>query len=228
MVRLIVKVYHGFKGRLQCDGYQAYDALTTIQIRSGCWAHSRRKFIETGPTVNTVKGQAKIALEMINQLFKIETDLESVSFQERLRIRQEESCPIVEKFFDWLNKCDVLSGSALGKTVNYARRQQIHLMQFLNDPEIDLSNNTAERHIKTAVIGRKNWMFSTSQKGAHTNALFLSLIKTAKANGLVPREYIEYLLEKVPQLSVPSDFGQLKACLPWTEEVQANAIKHKK
>ena len=74
-------------------------------------------------------------------------------------------------------------------------------------------------------MGRKNWLFSTSQAGAHANTLFLSLIETAKMNGLDPSKYIEYLLNKIPQLPMIDNQEQLKAYLPWTEQVQTNCIK---
>lgn len=185
--------------------------------RSGCWVHVRREFIETGPTPRRVKGKAKQALEMINELFKIEKALKNTSLQERFAVRQAKSQPIVEHFFDWLNITNVVEKSALEKAVHYALGQQKLLTSFLNDAAISLTNNTAERHIKTAVIGRKNLPFSTSQNGAQTNALFLSIIETAKANGLNPRKYIEHLLNGIPQLAVPSDTEQLKVYLPWIE-----------
>jgi len=219
------KLYNSYTGSLQCDGYQAYGTLPGTIQRSGCWAHVRRKFIETGPTPNKVVGKAKVALDMINKLFKIEQDLKTKSFQERLKIRQSKSKPIVDEFFNWLNKTPVIEKSGLGKAVGYALGQQTYLMHFLEDPEIELSNNTAERHIKIAVMGRKNWLFSTSQAGAHANTLFLSLIETAKMNGLDPSKYIEYLLNKIPQLPMIDNQEQLKAYLPWTEQVQTNCIK---
>jgi len=215
-------LYNGFTGVLQCDGYQAYGMLPAMVQRAGCWAHVRRKFIETGPTPKLVKGKAKLALQMIDQLFEIEKSLRTSSFQEKLDERQKNSRPIVEKLFSWLNQLPVIEKSTLGKAVGYALGQQAYLTRFLDDPEIDLSNNTAERHIKIAVMGRKNWLFSTSQKGARTNALFLSIIETAKLNHLNPQKYIEYLLNNIPQLPVPSDLEQLKVYLPWTNQVQTD------
>lgn len=155
MVRSHKNCTTGFKGNLQCDGYQGYGMLPETVSRSGCWAHVRRKFIETGPTPRRVKCKAKQALEMINELFKIEKALKNTSLQERFAVRQAKSQPIVEHFFDWLNITNVVEKSALRKAVHYALGQQKLLTSFLNDAAISLTNNTAERHIKTAVIGRK-------------------------------------------------------------------------
>jgi len=84
--------------------------------------------------------------------------------------------------------------------------------------------HTSERHIKIAVMGRENWLLSTSQAGAHANTLFLSLIGTAKMNGLNSSKYIEYLLNKISQLPMINNHEQLKAYLSWTEQVQTNCI----
>ena len=88
------------------------------------------------------------------------------------------------------------------------------------DGQLVLSNNLAERAIKTLVIGRKNWLFSQSFEGAQSSAIILSLIETAKRNKLDPEKYIEYLLEKLPNEATLTDKETLSAYLPWTEEVQ--------
>ncbi|QRG96321.1 transposase (plasmid) [Lactiplantibacillus plantarum] len=82
----------------------------------------------------------------------------------------------------------------MGKSIDYATKQRPYLIQFLNAPEIALSNNIAERHIKTAVMGRKYYLFSSIPKEAHANTMMLSLIESSKANGLNPQRYIDYLL----------------------------------
>ena len=88
------------------------------------------------------------------------------------------------------------------------------------DGKLVLSNNHAERAIKTLVIGRKNWLFSQSFEGAQTSAIILSLIETAKRNNLDPEKYIEYLLDKLPNEETLTDKEKLSAYLPWTKEVQ--------
>src|SRR5699024_9982734 len=90
----------------------------------------------------------------------------------------------------------------------------------LLDGKLVLSNNQAERAIKTLVIGRKNWLFSQSFEGAQTSAIILSLIETAKRNNLDTEKYIEYLLDKLPNEETLTDKERLSAYLPWTKEVQ--------
>ena len=112
----------------------------------------------------------------------------------------------------------VLPKSTMGKAVNYALEQQKWLMNFYLDGRTELSNNTAENAIRPFTLGRKNWMFCNTVKGASSSAIIYSIIETAKANGLKPFEYLEFLLEAVPFSKV----GQLDALLPWGEAVPEN------
>ena len=103
-----------------------------------------------------------------------------------------------------------------GNEIVDAIKQKERMMNILHDGRLVLSNNLAERGIKSLVIGRKNWMFSASVKGARSNATILSIVETAKANGLHPRKYLEYLLTHLPnRKNTP-----LEAYLPWAPKVQ--------
>ena len=81
-------------------------------------------------------------------------------------------------------------GTGLAKAVQYARNEKNYLYAFLEDPQIPIDNNLAERAVKPFVIGRKNWLFSTSPKGADASAVAYSIINTAQANGIDVREYL--------------------------------------
>ena len=83
-----------------------------------------------------------------------------------------------------------LHGTVLAKAVQYARNEKSYLYAFLEDPQIPIDNNLAERAVKPFVIGRKNWLFSTSPKGADASAAAYSIINTAQANGIDVREYL--------------------------------------
>lgn len=192
------RLYTNFNGTLLCDGYADYNMLSPTITRTGCWAHVRRKFVDAAP-VSTTKGQDNYAIDLINRLFKLEKQFKDLPGKRRLKRRQLESKPLVDNFFQWMSELTYLPSSSLGKMIDYAAKQQPYLVQFLNYPEIALSNNIAERHIKTAVIGRKNYLFSSSPKGARANTVMLSLIESAKANGLNPQRYIAYLLEEINQ-----------------------------
>lgn len=114
----------------------------------------------------------------------------------------------------------VLPGSKLGKAIAYALNHEETFKNVLLGSKLVLSNNHAERAIKTLVIGRKNWLFSQSFEGAQSSAIILSLIETAKRNNLYPEKYIEYLLDKLPNEDTLTEKERLSAYLSWTKEVQ--------
>lgn len=122
--------------------------------------------------------------------------------------------PKLEAFFDW---CESLTAHGkLGTAINYALNQKERMMNVLKDGRLVLSNNLAERGIKSLVMGRKNWLFSKSFEGAHAVTTILSLVETAKSNGLHPRKYLDYLLTYLPnRQNTP-----LEAYLPWNPKVQ--------
>lgn len=102
--------------------------------------------------------------------------------------------------------------SLLGKAVHYTFRQWHKLLRHLEDGRLSIDNNCAERAVKPFVIGRKNWMFSHTEKGATASATLYNLVETAKANGLVPLEFLTYLLSEPPKLAPETD----RDCLiPW-------------
>lgn len=84
----------------------------------------------------------------------------------------------------------------MGRAINYTLKHQDTFEHVLLDGNLELSKNKAERAVKSLVMGRKNWLFSQSFKGATANGIILSLIETAKRNGLDPEKYLNYLLRK--------------------------------
>ena len=128
----------------------------------------------------------------------------------------------LEAFFVWLEGIQpkVLPKSALGKAVNYALNHRKGLSVFLTDGNIALSNNICERAIRNFTIGRKNWLFSASPKGASASAAVYSIVETSKANDLEPFRYLTYLLEKLPNINFKIHPEVLKDFLPWSKEVQ--------
>ena len=124
----------------------------------------------------------------------------------------------------WLEgiQSKALPKSALGKAVNYALNHRNGLSVFLQDGNIALSNNICERAIRNFTIGRKNWLFSASQKGAAASAAVYSIVETSKANGLEPFRYLTYLFENLPNINFKIHPELLENFLPWDEEVQQN------
>lgn len=206
----------GFSGILLTDGYEAYDAVVKTQglVHAGCLAHARRRF-EDARKVNTdSQSSARLALDLIGQLYSIEHPLKDAAPAERLAVRMQRSAPIMSRFHAWLNEmaAQVLPQSALGKAVRYTLGQWPKLSHFLAHGEIPLDNNRCENAIRPFVIGRKGWLFSDTPAGAQASANLYSLVETAKANGVEPHAYLTHLYTELPHATTVE---HLEALLPW-------------
>ena len=98
--------------------------------------------------------------------------------------------PLMDDFFKWLMTVNPAGGSKLAKAVQYALNEKRYLYGFLDDPGIEISNNRAENAIRPFVVGRKNWLFSDSPKGASASAMLYSLVVSAKMNDLNAEDYL--------------------------------------
>lgn len=189
----------------------------------GCWAHARRKFDEALKALPDDKQKAAVTaregLEFCNRLFTIEREIKDASPEERLKVRTERSRPVVDAFLAWLRtqRPRVLPKSTLGGAIAYCLNQWDKLVVFLQDERLELDNNRSERSIKPFVIGRKNWLFSNTPRGAKASATIYSVIETAKENGVNPLTYLTWLFEEMPQLADPKDPAALDRLLPWSE-----------
>lgn len=224
---------NGFKGYLHTDGYAGYNDLPGVLL-VGCWAHARRKFDEAlkalPPQQNgTTSVAAKEGLAFCNKLFAIERELAELTVEERYSKRLEQSQPVLEAFSAWLNikSRQVLPKSAFGQAIAYSKNIWPKLINFLKDGRLEISNNRAERAIKPFVIGRKNFLFSNTPKGATASAIIYSMIETAKANGLSPYHYLEYLFNQLPNIN-PKIPEQIDALLPWSETIPESCKVPKK
>jgi hypothetical protein len=160
-----------------------------------------------------------------NQLFAIERELKDLSSEERYEKRFKRSKPVLDAFLSWLKiqEHKVLPKSALGQAINYCLNQWEKLVAFLKDGRLELDNNRSERSIKPFVIGRKNWLFSNTPKGARASAIIYSIVETAKANGLNPYFYLNFLFEKLPNMDT-TDEGALDKLLPWSTSLPITCI----
>lgn len=210
----------GFKGYLHVDGYPGYHGLKDI-ILVGCWAHARRKFDEAlkslPPKNFNAPVPAKEGLAFCNRLFAIERELQDYTPAKRFEARLERSRPVLDEFFAWLQlkEVQVLPKSAFGAAITYCLNQWNKLNAFLQDGRLELDNNRSERSIKPFVIGRKNWMFSNTPRGATASATIYSIVESAKENGLNPLTYLQYLFETLPNLDLKNP-GALDTLLPWS------------
>lgn len=201
------KFLTGFKGYLHVDGYAGYHSVADVTL-VGCWAHARRKFDEAlkalPADMRSKPVAAKKGLEFCSQLYKIERDLKKGSPKERYEARQKSSQPVLEAFLAWLNEqaAQALPKSTLGEAVTYCLNQWDKLTAYLKDGRLEIDNNLSERAIKPFVIGRKNWLFANTPRGARTSAVIYSIVETAKENGLNPFAYLQYLFERLPNIDV--------------------------
>ncbi|CDL80425.1 transposase (fragment) [Xenorhabdus cabanillasii JM26] len=200
-----------FQGYLQVDGYSGYEQTGARLV--GCMAHARRKFMEAKQAQGKNKtGKADIALSLIQSLYRVEQQIKGLSPAEKYRIRQEKARPILDKLSAWLIKTQsqVLPKSKLGEAITYLGNQWPKLIRYLEDGRLSIDNNRAERAIKPFVIGRKAWLFSHTPRGAQASAILYSIVETAKANGLIPFDYVMTCLDELCQ-PVPD----LDKLLPW-------------
>ena len=126
---------------------------------------------------------------------------------------------MLEEYKAWLDKSilQVPPKSALGKALAYSLNQWPKLTRYLEDGHLNIDNNRAERAIKPFVIGRKNWLFSNTVSGANASSVLYSIVETAKANNLVPFDYLHHILSV---LSERDDDDTLTAVLPWNVSLE--------
>lgn len=204
----------GYKGRIQTDGYGGYDFFDVDKdiIHYNCWSHARRKFIEA-IVVGSKGGLAEDFINLIRKLYEIEKKLKEVNAKpNRIEaVRINKSLPIVMSIFELTekNRDDILPGSKLGKAVNYLLNRKDNLKRYINDGHIPIDNNYVENAIRPFVIGRKNWLFFDTVGGAEASAGYYSLIETAKANGIEPYSYMNYVFDKAAYCKEKTDYQKL-------------------
>ena len=145
-------------------------------------------------------------------MYRIEAHIKGLSAEQKYQVRQNESLSLLNQYKLWLEKSalQVPAKTAIGKAIHYNLRQWPKLIRYVEDGNLNIDNNRAERAIKPFVIGRKNWLFSNTANGANASAILYSIIETAKANGLTPFDYIVHCLEHLA--ASPKDVEPL---LPW-------------
>lgn len=217
----------GFSGYLQTDGYSGYHKVTEANpkvISVGCMAHARRKFDEALKALpkdaDTRRAKAAVGLSYCNKLFAVERACEEkqLDYEARKAYRMEYAKPVFDEFIAWAKETlpQALPKSKLHGALQYAVNQALPLGNYLLDGRLELSNNRAERSIKPFVIGRKNWLFSNTPKGADASAIIYSVMETAKESGLQPFEYFQYLLEELPRID-RTDKENLRRYLPYSD-----------
>ena len=222
-----------YRGICVTDGYQVYHTLEKERedlLIAGCWSHARRQFADVVKSLGKEKAKETLAYQALNQIgaiFKLEEAYALLSPDERVRCRQSSTKPLVEAFFAWIrvNQDKVMPKSATGKGFSYCLNQEKYLKVFLEYGSVPADNNAAEQAIRGFCIGKRNWHLIDTIHGAQASAILYSIAETAKANGLKPYHYFEYLLTEIPKHMEDKDKSFLEHLLPWSPELPSECRK---
>ncbi len=212
--RRFLKEFHGY---LHGDGYSGYHSLPDRITVVGCHAHARRKFDEALTALPPKAREGSIAekgMQFYSRLFELEKKFADLSPEERYSARLKESRPVLDAFYAWVYSVNVSYKTAAGRAIQYMKDQRKYLENYLLDGRLEMTNNLAERSIKPFVTARKNFLFSNTASGAESSAVIFSLIETAKANGLVPYDYLRWVLRKAPQMDLKNNPEEAVQLLP--------------
>lgn len=195
-----------FEGVIHADAYSVYEKLAENNEKidwAACWAHARRKFENSK---YGVKLRATI-LRLMKYLFMFERIAWHKDRFTRLRIRQEKEKPIVDRIFNLLKETiispNILPSHNIRKAIEYMLSREKYFRLYLDDPNIRMENNTAERSLRKIVLGRVNWMFVGSEKAGKASANLFSLVQTCRAMNIDPHKYLEDLFRRL--LSHPAN-----------------------
>jgi hypothetical protein len=230
------RLFEGFQGILQTDGYEGYGALGREPgiVHVGCWAHARRRFVEAlkgagknrkkGPKRTTKRSHAETGLRFIQTLYAIERSVKEATPDERLRVRQEQSLPVVAELRRWLDGAleTVVPRSLSGEALGYLNGQWPKLVRVFDTGHVPLDTNAVENAIRPFAVGRKNWMFADTVRGAEASANLYSLIETAKANDIEPWAYLLHLFNELPKAETLED---VEALLPHRAKTRNDAVR---
>ena len=193
------KFLEHYEGYLQADAYSGYDSLYAKGriVEVACWAHARRYFFEA-KGADPVRAHA--ALLRIGEMYRVEHEARDLDANARRALRRERTAPLLEAFARWLeeNRERVLPKSPIGQAISYARNHWVALCRFVQDGDLAIDNNAAERALRPICVGRNNWLFAGSLRGGHAGAILYSLIASAKRHGLDPFAYLRDLLALIP------------------------------
>lgn len=193
----------GRAGLIQADASNIFDRLfngkAAKAVEAGCWAHARRRFVQLAETDR----RAAWPLQLIQKLYRVERHATDAGLDDaaRLEERKRWAPPILEKLQRWLIKTakEEPPKSALHQACAYSLNHWTALTRFLDDGALALDNNLCELQIRSLAVGRKNYLFAGSDKGAERAATLYSLLRTCALNDVPPLEYLTDVLTKLAQ-----------------------------
>lgn len=227
--KVVQETLREYAGVLLTDGYEVYEryaASINGMVRAQCWAHSRRKFFEAEPAEPAFAAKA---LLYIDALYEEEATLRrtSASPEKVLAHRGEHSKPIVDKLFAWLattlDEHALLPSNPFTKAAHYALEREKALRVFLEYPNVPMDTNHLERSIRPIAIGRKNWLFCSTEVGAELVGITQSLLLTCRLHGIDPYTYLVDVLQRV-DTHPDKEAAKLTPRL-WKEHFAANPMR---
>lgn len=217
----------GWSGYLTTDGYSPYFSLGANITNTACLVHIERKFKEVlkgiSPESNAyIASVANEAIKRISHIMHTDNKLDDLAIDARKKMRKQKVLPLLEDLYAWVNENmqSTLPKMALGVALEYAHKYLPYTMRVCEDGRLSLDNNLAERAIRPFTIGRKNWLFADTPKGASASAALYSIVTSAKANGLNVYKYLVWLLEVMPNAGALDDKA-LDTMLPFSDLLPA-------
>lgn len=208
----VVKEFlNGYTKLLQTDGYSGYNTLIDV-THGACWAHARRKYVDI--IKNTKKtGVARTIVDYIKELYYIEKEARALSHPDRKTLRQERALKILTELHEYLldKYPKTPPKSPLGKAMAYNIKLWDKLNVYIKHGEMEIDTNLVENIIRPFALGRRNWLFKGSPRGAEAGCILYSILLTCKLNNIEPYAYMKYILYKLPKI----DDTQHKDLLPY-------------
>ena len=190
----------GYRGYLQADAYGGYDAFFKDPARGlievGCWAHARRYFHKA---LESDQARMGPALLLIAQLYRVEKQAQPLTAEDRLRLRQLQSQPILDKLRNYLLEiqAEVLPKSPEGRAVRYTLKNWTALTRYCENGDLEIDNNATERAIRGVAVGRHNWVFFGSDEGGKTAAVLRSFVASCQRVGVDPFAWLKDILTRI-------------------------------
>ncbi|WP_425261983.1 IS66 family transposase [Rubrivivax sp. RP6-9] len=188
-----------WRDSLVCDDYSGYKALFDDGVtEAGCLAHARRKFYDLW--ANHQSQIAHEALELFGRLYKVEDEVRALDAEARQRIRRERAGPWATALHTWLqaHRLKVPDGSATAKAIDYSLGRWAALVRYIDDGTLPADNNWVENQIRPIALGRSNWLFAGSLRAGQRAAAVMSLVHSARINGLDPCAHLRDVLQRLP------------------------------
>ena len=197
---VVLKLFNGYQGALQTDGYERYELLDGKKgiILLSCWAHARRKFSDA---IKNDKERAEKALEQIQLLYEVERQIkdQALSFEDTAKLRTRLAYPILVRFEKWLvaEHAKVIKGSPIEKAIMYTYKRFNKLSRYHLDGAYNIDNNGIENAVRPVAVGRKNYLFCQNDDTAESTAIIYSFMGCCKAAGVDFRTWMIYFLDHV-------------------------------